>query len=62
LKAAGDYTACKGFQYYTLSNKAILFCAGKGEDVIISIQGPDDWQDVLDMIKHWGKEEKKSLT
>jgi len=41
LKAAGDYAARKGFQCYTLSNKAVLSCAGKGEDAIISIQGPD---------------------
>ena len=47
---------------HLISHKAIItFGAKQSEKTTISIQGPEDWESILEVVTHFKKEGKKNL-
>lgn len=60
LKAAHDYSQRKGFNSHLISHKALSHLApNKVKKITIFIQGPEDWESILEVVTYFKKEREK---
>jgi hypothetical protein len=60
-KAAGDLSILKNWLLHTVGTRAVIDCNGKTEPIGVAINGPEDWDSVVEMMGYIKKEGRKNI-